>query len=133
MPVILPREHLPAASRRCIVPAFKYSLAGETNAEGRFRFENILPGKYLQLAYWGDGVPQGKSLAFDETKAGETKNVTIRLPEPAVIRGSFVRENFPDAGRVYLGSSGPSAEIPSTKVSRRLNLPIFRREVTRSE
>lgn len=87
-------------------------LAGETNAEGRFRFANILPGKYLQLAYWGDGVPQRKSLAFDETKPGEANDVTIRLPEPAVIRGSFIRENFPDAGRVYLGSSGPNAEIP---------------------
>lgn len=72
-------------------------LSAVTDAEGRFEFKDIAPGRYLQLAFWGKGVPQGKSLAFDETAAGAADDVTIQLPEPATVRGTIDRAKFPEA------------------------------------
>ena len=68
-------------------------LSLTTDVQGRFEFQNILPGKYLQLAYWGKGVPQGRSLAFDKTQPGKTDAVTIKLPEPATFRASSIGPN----------------------------------------
>ncbi len=77
-------------------------LSGITGPEGRFEFKNVLPGKYLQLAYWGDGVPQGRSLDFDETQPGASDSVTIKLPQPAQIRGTIERSRFAKAGSIQL-------------------------------
>ena len=77
-------------------------LSLTTDVQGRFEFQNILPGKYLQLTYWGEGVPQGRSLAFDKTQPGKTDAVTIRLPEPAIVQGKIDRSKFPDIGPIQL-------------------------------
>ncbi|HUE13074.1 MAG TPA: carboxypeptidase regulatory-like domain-containing protein, partial [Planctomycetaceae bacterium] len=39
-----------------------------SDADGKFEFKNVLAGKFLQLAYWGKHVPEGRSLAFDKTE-----------------------------------------------------------------
>ncbi|MAG95047.1 MAG: hypothetical protein CMJ48_15075 [Planctomycetaceae bacterium] len=77
-------------------------LSAVSDAQGRFEFKNILPGKYLQLAYWGKGVPRGRSLAFDETRPGKMEPAAIKLPEPATIRGTIERSQFPQLGSVQL-------------------------------
>jgi len=77
-------------------------LSATTDAQGRFEFRNIPAGKYLQLAYWGPGVPQGRSLAFDETQPGKMEEVTIKLPQPARVRGTIERAQFPNLGSVRL-------------------------------
>ncbi len=77
-------------------------LSGVTDADGRFEFKNILSGKHLSLAYWGDGVPQGRFLDFDKTRPGGSESATIKLPNPAQIRGKIERSRFPDAGSVSL-------------------------------
>lgn len=74
--------------------------AGVTDSSGHFQFDEIPPGKSLQMAYWGTGVPRAKSLAFDETRPDKMQDVTIRLPHPAVVRGSLDRTKFPDAGTI---------------------------------
>ena len=38
----------------------------------------------------------------DRTKAGQSESVTITLPEPAKVRGTIERANFPDAGEIKL-------------------------------
>ena len=81
-------------------------LAGVTDAEGKCAFTEILPGKYLQLAYWGKGVPKRRSLAFDETRPGITDTVVIDIPAPAIVRGSVNRSQFPNAGSIRI--SDPS-------------------------
>lgn len=83
-------------------------LAGVTNAEGKCAFPNITPGKYLQLAYWGEGAPKGRSLAFDVTRPNQTDNVVIDVPRPAIVRGSFDRAKIHDAGGVQISSSAES-------------------------
>lgn len=77
-------------------------LSRTTDSQGRFEFQKIHAGKYLQLAYWGNGVPQGRSLAFDKTRPGTAEKATIKLPQPATIRGSFDRSKFPEAGSIRL-------------------------------
>lgn len=81
-------------------------LSGVSDDEGRFEFKSILPGKHLQLAYWGKGVPRGRSLAFDETRPGESDTVEIKLPAPARIRGTIKRERFTNAGSIQLSLAG---------------------------
>lgn len=81
-------------------------LPGVTNAEGKCEFRNIVPGRYLQLAYWGEGVPKGRSLAFDETRPGQSDNVVIDLPRPAIVRGTVDRTKFPNAGAVRISGPG---------------------------
>jgi hypothetical protein len=81
-------------------------------------FTDVLPERYLQLVYWGDGVPKGRTLAFDETKSGRTESIAIRLPRPATIRGAFDRSKFPDAGSVsasLMGDSWHQYEIELTE------------------
>lgn len=80
-------------------------LKGVTTADGRFEFTNLLAGKHLQLAYWGDNVPHGKSLNFTITAAGKGEDVTIQLPQPAMIRATINRDGVAGASLVYLSAS----------------------------
>jgi hypothetical protein len=77
-------------------------LSAVSDAQGRFTFRDILPGKYLQLAYWGPNAPKSRSLAFAKTKPGMGQTVTIDVPEPASISGSFDTKTFPDSGSIAL-------------------------------
>jgi beta-lactamase regulating signal transducer with metallopeptidase domain/protocatechuate 3,4-dioxygenase beta subunit len=83
-------------------------LSYVTNAEGQYEFRNIRPDKYLQLLFWGDGVPRGRSLAFDETRPGKTDPVTIKLPQPATVRGTIDRTKLADAGSMQLNTDRES-------------------------
>jgi Carboxypeptidase regulatory-like domain len=77
-------------------------LSTVTDARGRFAFRDILPGMYLQLAYWGPNAPKSRSLAFAKTKPGVAQAVTIDVPEPASVSGSFDGRTFPDSGSIAL-------------------------------
>ena len=77
-------------------------LSAVSDAQGRFTFRDILPGMYLQLAYWGPNAPKSRSLAFAKTKPGMGQTVTIDVPEPATISGSFDGTTFPDSGSIAL-------------------------------
>lgn len=91
-------------------PYCEQYLSGVTKTDGRFEFKNIVPDRYLQLAYWGPGVPTGKSLAFDDSKAGAKDDVTVQLHEPAVIRGTIDRAKFPGAASVRVSPELPGGE-----------------------
>lgn len=70
-------------------------LRAVSDAEGKFEFKDILPGKSLQLAYWGGGAPRGRWSAPAPTVAGEGKSAVIKVPQAAVVRGSFDAAEFP--------------------------------------
>jgi protocatechuate 3,4-dioxygenase beta subunit len=92
-------------------------LSLTTDAQGRFKFQNILPAKYLQLAYWGEGVPRGRSLAFDKTRPAQTDTVTIALPQPAIVRGAIDRSNFPAVGSIQLSRKQEAFDTYEFKVN----------------
>jgi len=71
-----------------------------SDADGKFEFKDLLAGKFLQLAYWGKHVPQGRSLAFDKTEPQVAQRITIKLPRPATIRGTLDLASLPNAGEV---------------------------------
>ena len=77
-----------------------------SDSAGRFEAKNVLPGKYLQLAYWGDHVPQGRTLAFDETRPGVAESITVQLPKAAKITGTIDLSQFPDAGEITATIAG---------------------------
>lgn len=77
-------------------------LSAITDDGGKFELKELLPGKFLQLAYWGKRAPKGRTLAIGKTKPGATQTITVQLPEPTTIRGSFDTEAFPNASRISL-------------------------------
>jgi beta-lactamase regulating signal transducer with metallopeptidase domain len=77
-------------------------LSAVTDDGGKFELEELHPGKFLQLAYWGKRAPKGRTLALAKTKPGATQSITVQLPEPATLRGSFDAEAFPHASRMSL-------------------------------
>lgn len=75
-------------------------LSVASAADGKFEFKNVLAGKFLQLAYWGQHVPEGRSLAFDKTEPRVPQTITIKLPKPAAIRGTIDLTSIPNAGEI---------------------------------
>jgi beta-lactamase regulating signal transducer with metallopeptidase domain len=98
-------------------------LTGVTDADGKCAFTKIHPGKYIQLAYWGKGVPKQRSLAFDETRSGKSDNVVIDIPAPAIVRGSVDRSQFPEAGSIRI--SDPSEGFLDFEVKLKDDQSIF--------
>ena len=91
-----------------------------SDAQGRFTFRDNLPGMYIQLAYWGPNAPKSRSLAFAKTRPGMGQTVTIDVPEPATVSGSFDGTTFPDSGSSpLLEKTTPSSAIdPSSPPDR---------------
>jgi beta-lactamase regulating signal transducer with metallopeptidase domain len=83
-------------------------LSAVTNTDGKFEFKEIRPDKYLQLAYWGDRAPKGRELAFEKTAPGASQSITINLPKPATVHGSFEKEPFAKASQVRLSQQDRS-------------------------
>jgi len=76
-----------------------------SDPEGKFEFKNVLAGKFLQLAYWGKHVPEGRSLAFDKTEPQVAQTITIKLPQPASIRGTIDQTKIPNAREIQVMST----------------------------
>ncbi len=89
-------------------------LSGVTGADGTYEFTTILPNRYLQLVYWGDGVPKSRDLAFGETISGESDAVVIDVEQPAILRGSMDRSQFPDADSIHV--SDPTRSFPNVRI-----------------
>ena len=78
-------------------PYVEQYFRGTTDTDGKFEFSKISPRMYLQLAYERKGVPAGRSLDFDSATAGKSETVVVKVPRPAIVRGSIDRNIFPDA------------------------------------
>ncbi|MGQ0633605.1 MAG: carboxypeptidase regulatory-like domain-containing protein [Planctomycetaceae bacterium] len=91
-------------------------LSAVSDADGKFEFRNLVPAKFLQIAYWGEGAPQGRWLALGKTRAGEGQSTIIKVPAPAAVRGSFDAALFQKAREVQLNDEGPRNSFLSFKV-----------------
>jgi len=70
-------------------------LGSVTDDEGKFAWKNVLPGKFVQVAYWGDRAPKGRTLQIAKTEPGGSEAILVKLPKPAIVRASFDRADFP--------------------------------------
>jgi hypothetical protein len=77
-------------------------LLTTTDEKGEFKFEDLVPDRYLQIAYWGDKAPKGRWLNLDQTEPGTAQSTTITVPEPAAIQGSFDAKSFPGVDEIQL-------------------------------
>lgn len=77
-------------------------LSGVTDASGEFQFTDILPNRYLQLVSWGQHVPRSRSLEFDRTRPAMSETVLVDVPQPASVRGTIDRSQFPRVGTVHI-------------------------------
>ena len=77
-------------------------LAAVTDDKGGFRFAGLLPGRNLQLAYWGTKVPRGRYVGLAKTVSEVAQSTTINTVQPAVVRGTFDRAAFAEADGIQL-------------------------------
>ena len=62
----------------------------------------MLANRFLQLAFWGEKVVQGRTLELEKSAAGVSQTVTVQLPKPATLSVMIDPTTFPDAGRIRL-------------------------------
>jgi beta-lactamase regulating signal transducer with metallopeptidase domain len=91
-------------------------LSGTSDSEGNCDFRGVLPGKYLQLVYWGKGVPKQRSLAFDETRAGQSDKLILDVPRPSMVRATVDRSVFPNASSIRISGQADSSLNFSTQL-----------------
>jgi hypothetical protein len=58
-------------------------LVTVTDEKGEFKFDDLVPERYLQIAYWGNKAPKGRWLALDQTEPGTSQSTTITAPGPS--------------------------------------------------
>jgi protocatechuate 3,4-dioxygenase beta subunit len=82
-----------------------------TDSNGVFSFVN-LTGPDVDLAYWGDRVPEARLLDIDRQPSDQREHLKIRVPAPATISGRINRQAYPTETEVALRSStAPQLEL----------------------
>jgi beta-lactamase regulating signal transducer with metallopeptidase domain len=75
-------------------------LAATTDRAGRFQFAGIPRSSEVKLAWWGPGIPPGRSEHLERTAEAAAGSIDITLPTPARIVGSVKRTAYPGAIRI---------------------------------
>ncbi|MGA2233212.1 MAG: hypothetical protein ABSH22_20105, partial [Tepidisphaeraceae bacterium] len=82
-----------------------------TDSNGVFSFAN-LTGPDVDLAYWGDGVPEARIADIGKQPADQREHMEIRVPAPATISGRINRQAYPTDTMIALRSStAPRSEM----------------------
>ncbi|HEY3391464.1 MAG TPA: M56 family metallopeptidase [Lacipirellulaceae bacterium] len=88
------------------VAGIRQVLSTTSGMDGEFKFEQVQPAAAMQIAFWGDGVSQGRLQELEKLPAGERESVKIVTVTPATVRGTIDRKALPEATAVDLRSSG---------------------------
>ncbi len=100
-------------------------LAATTDAEGRYSFKRVRPGGDIELAYWGEGVSQGRREHVERLSPKEQSDLTVTVdlrpgpgdasePAKAVVAPPSERPSVPDRGARKVADSRRTAR-PSGK------------------
>ena len=79
-------------------------VPGTSDADGRHEFTGIIPGRIVQIAYWGAGVPQDIWTSGSRIGRGKKLDITINVPQPAGIHITIDRKAIPDIYYVQIRS-----------------------------
>jgi hypothetical protein len=78
--------------------------AARSAGDGTFRFANIRGGK-MDLAYWGDGVPQTRVTNIEGMSADEREKLELKVPALATLSGRINRKVFEPIDHLTLRSA----------------------------
>jgi beta-lactamase regulating signal transducer with metallopeptidase domain len=95
------------------VAGIRQLLSTTSGKDGEFSFEQVQPAAAMQIAYWGDGVSQGRLQELEKLPAGERERIKIVAVTPATVRGTIDRNALPEATAVSLGSSRFDQDLAS--------------------
>ena len=85
---------------------FERYEASVTDDNGNFAFPKILPGRFIAVAYWSNGVPKQCWFGDDKTRPGKDIAVRFNVPKPASVRGTIDRKTIRDPLMVDLSRNG---------------------------
>ncbi len=80
-------------------------LTATSGPDGRFQFSEVRPGAFIEIAYWGDGVSQGRLDNLEKLSDAERRDLTITVTTPGTVRGTIDRDFLPELSSIEL--SGP--------------------------
>ncbi|WP_197231412.1 hypothetical protein [Novipirellula artificiosorum] len=64
-------------------------LLGKTDLDGRFVFNQVQPGKDIELAYWGQDVARGRQTSLEDLSPNERRNLIVQTVAGGTIHGKF--------------------------------------------
>jgi BlaR1 peptidase M56/Carboxypeptidase regulatory-like domain len=94
-------------------------LTAVSDEQGKFEFKDLLPGRRLQIVYWGDAAPKGRWHTLAKTEPGTGQSTIIRIPEPVRMTLSIDSALFPDAAEVHLDYTDHAILIYREKIAKK--------------
>lgn len=79
-------------------------LSATTDAEGRFEFSQVRPGKDIELLWWGPGISQARLAGIESLKPEQRAKLSIQIVPPGIVRGVIDPTTFPEVSDVSLMS-----------------------------
>lgn len=80
-------------------------LGAITDADGRFKFDQVRPSGEIELVYWGEGVAPGRRRRLERLSREELSDLTITSETPGVVRGAIDVEAYPGISQITLSGS----------------------------
>ncbi|MHC4403385.1 MAG: carboxypeptidase regulatory-like domain-containing protein [Planctomycetota bacterium] len=73
-----------------------------SDGDGRFVFEEVRSDALIELAYWGEGIPDGRMEHIERLPDTERMSLVVTAAEPARVVGSINREGPPEIGSILV-------------------------------
>jgi protocatechuate 3,4-dioxygenase beta subunit len=81
-------------------------LSTTSDETGEFAFEQVRPAAAMQIAYWGEGVTQGRVQGIEQMSEVDRALLKIEVVTPGVVRGKIDRTALPDINSVAVSPKG---------------------------
>ena len=77
-------------------------LSTVSDKEGTFAFDKVRPSFVMEIAYWCEGISQGRLEQIERLPDDERGKITIVAVTPGTIRGKIDRQAMPDVSSIEL-------------------------------
>ena len=71
------------------------SPTATSDKQGAFRFDKVRMDADVELAYWGEGVSEGRKEHLEKLSAAEQENLRVVIVTPGAVRGTINRVALP--------------------------------------
>jgi hypothetical protein len=76
-----------------------------SDKDGAFAFERIRPAPLMEIAYWGEGVSQGRREQLEKLTPEECSELVLKSVSPGIVRGTIDRKALPDVSSIELSTT----------------------------